>query len=74
MQSFSHECLALKDVCDHNKLDYSEVMQAICDSDVAFGTNADTLIHGYWLNALLDTDQDLDFGDFDDNILISLGS
>jgi hypothetical protein len=74
MKSFTHECLALKDVCDHNKLDYDDVMDAISNSDISFGTNADTLIHGYWLNALLDIDEDLDFGDFDDDILISLGS
>lgn len=72
MKSFTHECLALFDVCEHNKLDYDEVLDTISNSDVSFGTNADTLIHGYWLNALLH--KDLDFGDFDNNILISLGS
>lgn len=72
MKSFTHECLAIADVCEHNKLDYDATMEAISNSDVSFGTNADTLIHGYWLNALLH--MDLDFGDFDNDILISLGS
>lgn len=72
MESFTHECLALFDVCEHNNLDYDSILSILSDSDVSFGTNADTLIHGYWLNAILA--RDLDFGDFDDDILISLGS
>ena len=72
MKSFTHECLSIADVCQHNNIDYDDTMSAISDSDVSFGTNADTLIHGYWLNALLG--EDLDFGDFDDDVLISLGS
>lgn len=72
MKSFTYECLTLFDVCEHNSLDYDSVLSIISDSDVSFGTNADTLIHGYWLNALLN--KDLDFGDFDDDIIISLGS
>lgn len=72
MKSFTHECLPIADVCQHNGLDYDDVMEKVSDSDVSFGTNADTLIHGYWLNAILGLD--LDFGGFDDDILISLGS
>lgn len=72
MQSFTHECLAIADVCEHNNLEYDDVMEKLSNSKASFGTNADTLIHGYWLNAILGLD--LDFGDFDDDILISLGS
>lgn len=72
MKSFTHECLTLKDVCEYNQLDYDEVLQDISNSDISFGTNADTLIHGYWLNAILGID--LSFDGFDDDILISLGS
>lgn len=73
MKTFNHEFLKLVDVCEHNGLDYQEVLDQISESDVCFGTNADTLIHGYWLNALLGRDKDLDFGEHDDDILISLG-
>ena len=72
MKSFTHECLTLFDVCEYNKLDYDSVLSMISDSDVSFGTNADTLIHGYTLNAILN--RDLGFDGFDDDILISLGS
>lgn len=72
MKSFTHECLTLFDVCEYNELDYDSVLSMISDSDVSFGTNADTLIHGYWLNAILG--RDLSFDGFDDDILISLGS
>jgi len=72
MRSFTHECLALKDVCEYNNLDYDEVLQNLSNSDVSFGTNADTLVRGYWLNDNLGID--LSFDGFDDHILISLGS
>lgn len=44
MKTFYHECVRLVDYCDHNNLDYSEVMQMVCNSDVSFGNNYDTLI------------------------------
>ena len=44
MQTFTHTCIRLKDYCDHNNLDYSEVMDMVCDSDVSFGNNYDTLV------------------------------
>ena len=72
MKSFNHECLTLFDVCEYNELDYDSVLEMISDSDVSFGTNADTLVHGYRLNAILN--RDLSFDGFDDDILISLGS
>ena len=72
MKSFTHECLTLFDVCEYNELDYDSVLSMISDSDVSFGTNADTLIYGYTLNAILG--RDLSFDGFDDDILISLGS
>lgn len=72
MESFNHECLALADVCEHNKLDYQYVMDALNNSDVSFGTNADTLITGEMLDAILE--KGLNYGQFDHNILISLGS
>jgi hypothetical protein len=72
MTTFIYECLALDDVCEHNKLDYHNVMDKLCNSDVSFGTNADTLITGEMLDSILETR--LNYGEFDHNILISLGS
>ena len=72
MNSFTYECVTLVEVCDHNKLDYENIMNQVQSSDVSFGTNADTLITGQMLNEILETN--LDFAQFDNNILISLGS
>lgn len=72
MESFTYECVTLVEVCDHNKLDYENIMNQVQNSDVSFGTNADTLITGQMLNDILETY--LDFAQFDNNVLISLGS
>lgn len=70
----------LKDVCKHNDLDYGTVMDAICASDVSFGTNYDTLITSEDLDNILYSAEiihnglDYDEHDMDERILISLGS
>lgn len=78
MKSFTYECVTLEDVCKHNKLDYQEIVQAVCDSDVSFGTNADTLMTRSMLQDIVynycEHSTELDWADFDDRILISLGS
>lgn len=72
MKSFTYECLDILDVCNHNSLDYNETMESISNSNVSYGTNADTLITGTMLNSILETT--LDFGEYGPDILISLGS
>lgn len=77
MKSYTWEYLDLREVCEHNKLNYSDVMDAICNSDVSFGTNADTLISQETLESILDDNDfivDLDFGEYDNTVVISLGS
>ena len=75
---YSHNYVTIRDVCDHNQLDFSEVMDAISNSDVCFGTNFDTLISQDQLLSALDDYFDhqviLDFGKLDDTVVISLGS
>ena len=44
MHTFTYRYLRLKDVCDFNKLDYTDVIDAVSMSDISFGTNYDTLI------------------------------
>ncbi len=44
MKSYAWTYLDLREVCDYNQLDYGNVMDAISNSDVSFGTNTDTLI------------------------------
>lgn len=44
MKTFTHTCVSLKDYCDHNKLDYTDVMEMVCNSDISFGNNYDTLV------------------------------
>lgn len=79
MQTFTHTCIRLKDYCYHNNLDYSDVMQMVCNSDISFGTNYDTLISMPDLWDILD-DNDVDVTKLDDGGLnvhytrISLGS
>ena len=81
MHTFTYRYLKLKDVCDFNKLDYTDVIDAVSMSDVSFGTNYDTLITTTELQDILD-DEDGDFGvlqynghnESDDVLLISLGS
>ncbi len=77
MKSYTWEYLDLREVCEHNKLDYSSVTEAICNSDVSFGTNTDTLISQETLQSILDDNDfgvELDFGKHDDTVVISLGS
>jgi hypothetical protein len=77
MKSYTWEYLDLREVCEHNKLDYSSVMDAISNSDVSFGTNTDTLISQETLESILDDNDfivDLDFGKYDNTVVISLGS
>ena len=77
MTVYSHNYVTIADVCGHNDLDYNEVMDAICNSDISFGTNWDTLISQAHLQSILD-DHDffvtLDFGGHDETVVISLGS
>lgn len=77
MKSYTWEYLDLKEVCDYNELDYGSVMEAISNSDVSFGTNTDTLISQEMLQSILD-DNDFDivleFGRYDNTVVISLGS
>lgn len=77
MKSYTWEYLDLRELCEHNKLDYHAVIGAICNSDVCFGTNADTLISQEQLEYILDDNDfivDLDFGGYDNTVVISLGS
>ena len=81
MKTFTIECVTLKEVCELNKLDIEAVLEAICDSFISFGENADTLLTRSDLEGiLLLTKPHLDgilkhkldwvWGD---NVLISLG-
>ena len=76
MKSYAWTYLDLKDVCDYNEVDYGSVIEAISNSDVCFGTNTDTLISQQQLQSILD-DNDFDivlqFGKYDDTVVISLG-
>jgi hypothetical protein len=77
MKSYTWEYLDLREVCEHNKLDYGSVMEAITNSDVSFGTNTDTLISQETIQSILDDndfDVELDFGEYDNTVVISLGS
>lgn len=80
MQSYTHKYLTLFDVCNHNGIEYDKVMQAVCNSDISFGNNYDTIMTSNQLEDILeDTDLaidglDYDFHDEDGFVLISLGS
>ena len=77
MKSYAWTYLDLREVCEHNKLNYSDVMDAICNSDVSFGTNTDTLISQETLESILDDNDfgvELDFAKYDNTVVISLGS
>lgn len=73
MKSFSYTCLDISEVCKHNRLDLGNVMDTICNSDVSFGTNYDTLLSVGMLENILETRLDWDNHD-EDNIYITLGS
>lgn len=77
MKSYTWEYLDLREVCDYNQLNYGDVMDAISNSDVSFGTNTDTLISQETLQSILDDNDfgvELDFGRHDNTVVISLGS
>ena len=79
MIKYTYSYLLIEDVCEHNKLDYDTVMMAISESDISFGTNADTLMTTSQLKTILADAQiaidGLDYNNHDDDdILISLGS
>ena len=77
MRKYTYEYMDIGEVCDYNELDRGEVMDAISNSDISFGTNFDTLISQGQLQEILD-DNDfdivLDFGRNDETVVISLGS
>jgi hypothetical protein len=74
---YSHNYVTIDDVCKHNQLDLGDVMEAISNSDVCFGTNEDTLISRGQLQSIIDDYMDnveLDWGRLNDSVLISLGA
>ncbi len=73
MQLHTVQYYTLADVCRESGLDYQAVIEAIQDSDVSFGTNADTFITAAMLRVILDGER-LAIGDQEDDVLISLGS
>lgn len=77
MRKYTYEYMDIGEVCDYNELDRAAVMQAICDSDISFGTNFDTLISQGQLQEILDDNEFnvlLEFGRNDETVVISLGS
>jgi hypothetical protein len=77
MKSYAHEYLDLREVCSYNSLDYSNVIDAVSNSDISFGTNYDTLISQEQLQAILDDNDfgvELEFGKYDNTVVIGLGS
>jgi hypothetical protein len=75
---YSHNYVTLADICKHNSLDYTEVLDAVSNSDISFGTNEDTLMGRSQLQNIIDNyleeEKDLDWAGLDDTVLISLGS
>lgn len=70
MTPFTVRCVSIEDVCALNGLDVGDVMEAVCGSDVCFGTNADTLMYTSQLERALG--RTLDWGGLDD-VYVSLG-
>jgi|688.fasta_scaffold62954_11 hypothetical protein len=73
---YSHNYVTLMDVCKHNGLDYSDVIEYVSQSDISFGTNEDTLMSRSQLQSIIDDNMEnveLDWGRLDDSVLISLG-
>jgi hypothetical protein len=76
---YSHNYVTLMDVCNHNGLNYSVVIEYVSQSDISFGTNEDTLISRSQLQSIIDDNMDnvdnveLDWARLDDTVLISLG-
>jgi len=73
MKSFTYTCLDILEVCQHNNLEYDTVMDAISNSDISYGNNADTLMSANQLEDIISLKLDWDNHD-EDTILISLGS
>ena len=73
MTSFTYTCLDIGEVCRYNSLDIGEVMDAICNSDVSFGNNYDTLLSVNMLEKILERKLDWNSHD-EDNVYIALGS
>ena len=74
-----HTYVRINDICDYNNLDVSKVIEAICESYVSFGNNADTLITQKQFQDILDNYFDgesvnVDWNGLNDSVLISLGS
>ena len=77
MKSYAWTYLDLREVSEYNQLDYSNVMDAISNSGVSFGTNTDTLISQETLQSILDDNDfgiELGFAKYDNTVVISLGS
>ncbi|NBX97277.1 hypothetical protein EBZ38_10185 [bacterium] len=77
MKSYVWTYLDLREVCDYNQLNYGDVIEAVSNSDVCFGTNTDTLISQETLQSILDDNDfrvELDFAKYDNSVVISLGS
>jgi hypothetical protein len=72
MKSFNYECLTISEVCNHNGLDYQDVMDELANSEISFGTNGDTLVQGSDLEDILG--KQLNWGDYSKEIMVSLGS
>jgi hypothetical protein len=69
--TFMQKCITLRDLCQHNDLDEDVVTAMIAASHISFGTNADTLMTCFTLEQVLD--RELNWGDLDNSVLISLG-
>jgi hypothetical protein len=70
-RTFMQKCITLRDLCQHNELDEDVVTAMIAASHISFGTNADTLMTCFTLEQVLG--RDLNWGDLDNSVLISLG-
>ena len=70
MKTFTIECVSLEALCEFNRLDIEAVFEAVGDSDISFGTNAETLLTKIQLEHILE--HRLDWEGSED-ILISLG-
>ena len=69
--TFMQKCITLRDLCLYNGLDEQEVFGKVCESSVSFGTNGDTLITCFRLQEILG--HDVNWGDLDNSVFISLG-
>lgn len=77
MKIYAHTYVNILDVCQYNNLDFLETMDAISNSHISFGTNADTLISQNQFRSIMEDFFDnvvLDFSRLDPTVLISLGS